>query len=109
MNAGDLDALVALYEATATLITQEGTAATGHAAIRAALGPIVAAKPSIRMHVVRSDPAGGDLAVLYNDWHLTVVGPTGDTIDVAGKAIEIVRRQPDGTWRFVYDDPNARG
>jgi len=25
------------------------------------------------------------------------------------KAMEIVRRQPDGTWRFVIDDPYARG
>ncbi len=28
---------------------------------------------------------------------------------LAGKAIEVVRRQADGTWRFAIDDPYARG
>jgi len=47
--------------------------------------------------------------VLYNDWTGTMKGPDGAPVKMAGKAIEIVRRQPDGTWRFVVDDPFARG
>jgi ketosteroid isomerase-like protein len=26
-----------------------------------------------------------------------------------GKAMEIVRQQPDGSWRFIIDDPYAGG
>jgi hypothetical protein len=28
---------------------------------------------------------------------------------MSGKAREIVRRQPDGSWRFVIDDPYGGG
>ena len=47
--------------------------------------------------------AGDDLAVLYNDWTITASG-----LSLSGKAIEVVRRQPDGTWKFVIDDPFGR-
>ena len=29
--------------------------------------------------------------------------------DVHGRAIEIVRRQPDGTWKLIVGDPHGRG
>jgi len=28
--------------------------------------------------------------------------------EVKGKSMEVVRRQPDGTWLFAIDDPWAR-
>jgi len=45
-------------------------------------------------HFTRSDP---------------VAGPDGAIIEQRGKAVEVVRRQADGTWRFAIDDPFARG
>ena len=109
MNADDLDALVGLYEPGATLIPAPGETAVGQAAIREALAGLVAARTRITMHVVRVLRAGDDLAALYNDWRATLIGPDGQQLEVAGKAIEVVRRQPDGTWRFAIDDPYARG
>lgn len=44
-NAGDLDPFVALYEPRASLVQQDGSAATGTAAIRDALASLVAMKP----------------------------------------------------------------
>jgi len=38
-----------------------------------------------------------------------MTGPDGQPTAMAGKAIEVVRRQADGTWRFIVDDPWARG
>jgi uncharacterized protein (TIGR02246 family) len=109
LNAGDLERLVALYEPRASLVQQDGSAATGTAALRDALGGFVAMKPRIRMNVTRVVRAGDDLAVLYNDWSLRAQGPDGNPLEMTGKAIEFVRRQPDGTWRFAVDDPFARG
>jgi uncharacterized protein (TIGR02246 family) len=109
VNAGDLDALIALYEPDAVLAAMPGEpAAVGHAAIREALGAFVGMKAHIVMRVVQTHRTG-DVAVLYNDWHGTITGPDGQPVRMEGKAIEVVRRQPDGTWRFVVDDPYARG
>jgi ketosteroid isomerase-like protein len=47
--------------------------------------------------------------VVHNDWRMVVKGPAGVPLAAAGKAVEVVRRQPDGTWRFALDDPFGRG
>jgi|SRR5271166_4511717 len=111
VNSRDLDNLVTLYEAQASLMNEDGTVSRGSVAIREAMQEIFAAlaEGKITMNVVRVVRAGDDLAVLYNDWSL--VGKTADGSPVAmkHKAVEIVRRQPDGTWRFAVDDPYARG
>ena len=107
LNAGDAAAVAALYEPQGVLV-MGAEHVTGHAAIKHALDAFVAMKPTIQMNVtavVRS----GDIAVLYNDWSLTGTGPDGSKVKDSGRAIEIVRRQADGTWRFVIDDPRARG
>ncbi len=108
VNAGDLDALVALYEPHATLVPAPGQEAVGHAAIRDALGGLIATGVHITMHVVRVARAGDDLAVLYNDWTARGTGPDGVAAEASGKAFEVVRRQPDGTWRFAIDDAYGR-
>lgn len=108
INGGDLEGLVALYEPQASLVQQDGTAARGTAAIREGLAGFVAMKPKITMNVTKVVRAGDDLAVLYNDWSLTAKGPEGTPIAMSGKAMEIVRRQRDGTWLFAVDDPFAR-
>lgn len=109
INAGRLDALVDLYEADAVLIPSPGEVAAGRDAIRGALGTFIEAKPTMRLEVIKSFSAGKDMAILYNDWHGKFAGPDGETVETGGEAIEIVRRQADGSWRFVFDDPYGRG
>ena len=108
MNSGDVDSVAALYEPEATLVLEGGVAATGPAAIREALGMFAAMRPKLSMKVVKVVCVGADLAVLYNDWTLTATQPDGTPVEDSGGAIEVVRLQPDGTWRFVVDDPRAR-
>ena len=108
VNAGDAEALVALYEEGACFVQREGVA-IGPTAIRALIERMLAAKPRITCNVQRVVRAGEDLALLYNDWSYSSAGPDGHTVERTGKALELVRRQPDGTWRYVIDDPYGRG
>ena len=108
LNAGDLDGLVALYEGGATLVRGNGTPATGHDAIRAELAGILTHKPRIVMDVRTVRRGGANIAVLYNDWHGTVTHEDGKVEALRGCAVEVVRRQPDGRWLFVIDDPDGR-
>jgi uncharacterized protein (TIGR02246 family) len=104
VNAGNLDGVVDLYEPRASLVQQDGSSVVGQSAIREALGGMLSAGAKLRMNVTRTVRAGDDLVVLYNDWSMTAGGN-----QMQGKALEIVRRQPDGTWLFAIDDPFARG
>ena len=53
VNAGDLEALLALYEPGCSLVRADGGVATGHAAIREVLGRLVAMRPAIRTEIVK--------------------------------------------------------
>jgi ketosteroid isomerase-like protein len=109
LNAADLDALVDLYEADAALGQIDGTEVRGHRAIRKALNGLRAAQAKIEMNVVKAVEGGADVAVLFNDWRIKAVGPDEKPVEMTGKSLEVVRRQKNGTWRFVIDLPYARG
>jgi len=80
----------------------------GQEAIRANFTRLLAMRPRIDVKVVKVVPGDG-VAMVYSDWRLTATGDDGQPIKRAGHAIEMVRRQPDGTWRFAADDPFGRG
>jgi len=64
---------------------------------------LIQSKARLHRNVVKTVVAGG-VAVLYTDWQITT--PDGEE---HSRAIEVLRRQPDGTWLLVIGDPNSRG
>ena len=92
-----------LYETDATFVSG-GTAVSGHEAIRAAMDGFAAMKPDIAMNITRVIQAG-DIAVMLNEW--SAPAGEGGTPAMSGKALEVARRQADGSWKYVIDDPNA--
>jgi uncharacterized protein (TIGR02246 family) len=103
-NAGDLDAFIDLHEEhAATIVPPEGRRVTGRDAIRAAVEPIFALRPSARIEVVGKLQADG-LALTHA--RLDVVAGDGDQrLEVSGHGTIVSRQQPDGTWRIVLDNP----
>jgi uncharacterized protein (TIGR02246 family) len=108
VNAGDVEGIVALYEPCATLVTQDAGTLVGHDAIRQYVSMLPAMKPRIDMGVARVVPVTDDLAVVHHDWRCALTGPDDTSFEVTGRATEIVRRQADGSWRFLLDDPHMR-
>jgi uncharacterized protein (TIGR02246 family) len=106
-NAGDLDAVMSLYEPEARFVTRSGQTLVGRDAIRKVLGGLIEAKTQFQSRVVRTAIIG-DIAQLYTDFEGTRVDDAGKTIPVRNKAIEVLRRQPDGSWKLIMGDPNAR-
>lgn len=107
VNAGDAASVAALYESDGVLVLG-GETYRGPDAIRPVLEGMVAGKTKITMNVIKVLQSG-DVALVYNDWQMSGLGPDGKHQESSGKAIEVVRRQTDGTWKYVLDDPNARG
>jgi len=108
LNAGKLDALLAIYEPQATLMPQPGKLVTGTAAIRESLAAFLAGKPKMSL-TVRRVAESGDLAVTSAKWQMSMTGPDGKPAQMSGESVEVVRRQADGTWRAVIDLPFGAG
>ena len=46
-----------------------------------------------------------DLALVIGAWSFTGTGPDGKPVTLSAKSADVLRRQADGTWRFVIDNP----
>lgn len=92
-NAGDVDGLVALYEPDAVLAFPPGHVAHGHDEIRAVYEQFVAHAPVLAPGRVHDALVGDDLAL------------TASTLTSGELVVEVARRQADGSWRWVLDQP----
>lgn len=110
METGDLDAMLALYEPDATFVVSSGQVVTGHAAIRQVLQGYITAKATGTVEEVRVVPsADGSVAVTRTKGRFTSPDLDGKPVTRRFHSVEVVRKQPDGTWRFVIDDPTGEG
>lgn len=100
-GAGDLDALMDLYEHDAVFTNARG-AHVGTEAIRNVLQGYIDTGASIRMNRSVAFEAG-DLALVHWSWTMTF--PDGRTAE--GATAEVLRRQSDGSWKFVIDNPDG--
>lgn len=90
-NNGDVEGLVALYEANAKLVCGNGTEVVGTSQIRAFFGNYLMSRPQL---------AQSDQAVALCSGNLALTSSRHSNGDVSA---EIARRQPDGNWLWVVD------
>lgn len=106
LQSGDIDASVALYEPGAALFAKSGEAVVGHEAIRASNAALIALKPRFQIERIVTTVSGdGSIATTRMKATLEGTRPDGRPVKSTLHTLEVVRRQPDGSWRYVIDDP----
>ena len=105
-NAADIPALLELYEPGAVLIPGPGAEpVSGLDAIEASLRWLAGTGGKLS-YQPRYWLRNGDLAMGRIDFRLSGgTGPDGNPVDLTGGTAEVARRQPDGTWKYVFDHP----
>ena len=104
LNDGNLEGALALYEPNATFAFQPGEVVHGLDAIRSALAGFVALKPKLTGEIQKVLEAD-ETALVINKWNLEGTQPDGTPITISGQSADVLRRQTDGTWRLLIDDP----
>jgi len=104
INSGNLEGLLTLYEDQAAFAAQPGALAHGLEGIRGALAGFIAMKGTLDLKVTRVLEASG-LALVTGVWTFDGTGPDGQPVTLTGQSADVLRRQPDGSWRFVIDNP----
>jgi uncharacterized protein (TIGR02246 family) len=107
LNAGDLDKVMSLYEPDARFVAPSGETLIGLDRIRQVIAGLIKSNTKFQSRVLRVSRID-DLALLYTDFDGTTVDGSGKTIELRSRAIEVLRRQTDGTWKLIIGDPNAR-
>ena len=93
-NDGDAEGLAALYEEEAVMAYPPGQVTVGRDAIRVLWENILS-------HAPHFEPENPLPTLISGDIALTSTPPK----DGAGARAQVVRRQPDGTWLRLLDQP----
>jgi uncharacterized protein (TIGR02246 family) len=104
VNAHDLDALMDLYEPDPIGADLDGNTVRGTTAMRQFLADFLAVAQKIES-TTRKAIATDDIGLLSSSWLAHIRTPDGEDLTAEGSSAEVARRQSDGTWRFIIDDP----
>lgn len=104
-NRQDLDGVIALYEQNAILVTADGPV-RGRDAIREAYRGFFAMHPTIDLETTGVNGTD-NLAMLHGRWVVERSSVGEQPSSSHGRNTEVARRQADGRWLFVIDNPSV--
>ena len=104
-NAGDIDAMLALYEPEAVFVAPGGEILRGHDEIRGAYEPMFASGAKIRLDTAGIIEGTDGVVLMHGCWTLSGTQPDGSPMELKGTSAEVLRRQHDGSWRYAVDNP----
>jgi ketosteroid isomerase-like protein len=102
MAEGDIDSVLSVYDPEAVFLNQSGEVKKGEAGLRQELAPFAARKAVFNFDI-KQVIQSGDIALMHTEWKVS------SPQQMSVYAIEVARRQPDGTWRWLIGDPFTIG
>ena len=103
----DIDGVMSSYENKAAIAFEPGNPVSGPAVLREIFQSMFAMNP-------RFDYSGhevvvvGDLAVHLAPWTMRGTSPDGAEISQSGLTVAVLRKQADGRWLMVIDNPHGQ-
>jgi ketosteroid isomerase-like protein len=102
MAEGDIDGLLSVYDPEVVFLNQAGELIKGKQELKQELNRFAAARARFDFNIAQVIQSG-DIALMHTRWNIS--GPQ----QISVYAIEVARRQPDGTWRWLMGDPFTVG
>ena len=101
-NAGDTEGLLSMYEDGALLLLEPTSTPEECRDLRSVVQTYLDMKGTITIEA-SSELVVGDLALMHSRWRFEVP----DDEPLVSVSAEVARRQQDGTWKYVIDNPYA--
>lgn len=97
-NTGNVATVLSMYDFNGIIVPEPGKPVSGKEKFEDAIKAILSIKGKMEIKTVYCLQTG-DLAVGRSEWNIT----DGTEVKVSAKGIEVMKRQPDGTWKIVID------
>jgi len=106
-HEGDIEGVMSSYEPRATVVFEPGEPVSDPARIRQMFQGMFPMNPRFEYsgHEVY---VAGDTATHFAPWSMTAAAPDGSAIAQRGLSVAILRRQADGRWLMVIDNPHGQ-
>jgi ketosteroid isomerase-like protein len=103
-NKGNIDFLMTLYENEACFASKPGQVVKDLESIRQTLKDFIDKGSKLEAKVKRVLQAR-DLALITTEWSMNGAEPDGKPIILTGRGTVVLRRQSDGSWLMVIENP----
>jgi uncharacterized protein (TIGR02246 family) len=105
-NGGDAAGVAALYEPHAVLANPPGQLTSGVQNIQRFYEQRLKDRPHFTGEVQRAIRCA-DLAFTSTHYEVSIADPAGQPTTLRTASAEVARQQPDGSWLWAIDQPNA--
>ncbi len=106
-QAGDLAEVMQSYEPAATVVFEPEAPVSDAAQLEQMFAGMAAMGPEFTYPAGHEVIVSGDIAVHIAPWTMTAQSPDGQTVEQSGLSVAVLRKQPDGGWKMVIDNPHG--
>jgi uncharacterized protein (TIGR02246 family) len=103
-NKGNISFLMTLYEEDACFASSPGQVVKGLENIRESMQGFIDMGVKLEAKVNRIFQIN-NIAILITKWSINGTEPDGKPINLTGRGTMVLRRQSDGTWLMVIENP----
>ena len=105
-HSGDMNGVMESYETGGAVVFQPGQpAANEPEQVREGFGQFFALSPEFTYTNGEDTIVNGDIALHIAPWRMVGQTPDGQEIVQEGLSVAVLRRQPNGDWLMVIDNP----
>jgi ketosteroid isomerase-like protein len=97
-NTGDVATVLRMYDVSGIIVPEPGKPVSGPERFEESIKAILSIKGKMEIRTVYCLQTEG-IALGRSEWSIT----DGDEVKVSAKGIEVMKEQPDGTWKIVID------
>ncbi len=97
-NTGDVQTVLNMYDFNGIIVPEPDKPVSGRAKFEEAIKAILSIKGKMEIKTVYCLETNG-LAVGRSEWNIT----DGNEVKISSKGIELMKQQPDGTWKILID------
>lgn len=104
MAEGNIDSILgSVHDPEIVFLNQSGEVKKGKEEMREELTPFAVQKAKFDFNI-KQVIESGDIALIHTEWKVSSPQQV-----MSGYGIEVARRQPDGSWRWLIGDPFTVG
>jgi ketosteroid isomerase-like protein len=100
----DINGVMSSYEADAVIVFEPEKPVSDSASVRQGFQGFFAVNPTFE-YSGHELFINDDLAVHFAPWSMTGKTPDGNEVMQSGLSVAVLRKQPDGKWLMVFDNP----